>query len=351
MSPLLRPTISVLALGGTIASTGTSTGSGAGVTPRLSAEELIDSVPGLDHIATIRAETFRQVPSHELTLTDIADLAREIERRLSSGDAGVVVTQGTNTLEETSFALDLLVGGDSPVVVTGAMRNPTLPGADGPANLLAAVATAASEQTRGLGALVVFAEEVHAARFVRKAHTQSLGPFRSSPVGPIGWISEGAVRIGARPVGRRRLRLDEVAVPPAVALLTFGAGDEALLTAAVRPAGYQALVVEATGGGHVTARSVEELERLAQAMPVVLASRAGAGEVLRRTYSFVGSEIDLVQRGLISAGAMSAAHARMLLRLLIAAGASLQEVAEAFEALGTPGRQAQLLGGGLQVSA
>jgi L-asparaginase len=151
-------------------------------------------------------------------------------------------------------------------------------------------------------------------------------------------------------VGRRRLQLDEVAESPPVALLTFGAGDEGLLAAAVAPAGYRALVVEATGGGHVTARTVEEFERLAAQMPVVLASRTGAGEVLRRTYSFVGSEADLARRGLMSAGAMTAAHARMLLRMLLAAGATIDDVREAFEALGAPGSNVELLGGRLIVT-
>jgi L-asparaginase len=341
------PSVSVLALGGTIA----STGAGAGVTPTLTAEQLVESVPGLADVARIQADTFRQVPSPELTVVDLVALAREIERRIEAGDAGVVVTQGTNTIEETAFTLDLLLDSDAPVVVTGAMRNPTLPGADGPANLLAAVSTAVSTHAREIGTLVVFADEIHAARYVRKAHTQSIAPFRSSPIGPIGWVSEGAARIGARPVGRRHLHLDEVSDAPPVALLTFGSGDEGLLAAAVAPAGYRGLVVEATGGGHVTARSVEELERLADQMPVVLASRTAAGEVLRRTYSFVGSEVDLAERGLISAGSMTAARARMLLRLLLAAGATLEDVRQAFEALGVPGEPAELLGGRLSVSA
>lgn len=340
------PSVSVLALGGTIASTGSG-----GVTPRLTAHELVQSVPGLAEVARIDADTFRQVPSPELTLADLVALAKEIDERLRRGAVGVVVTQGTNTIEETAFALDLLVGSENPVVVTGAMRNPTLAGADGPANLLGAVRTAVSEHARGLGTVIVFADEIHAARFARKAHTQSISPFRSSPVGSIGWLSEGAVRIGARPVGRRRMKLDELGESPPVALLTFGAGDEGLLVGAVARAGYRALVVEATGGGHVTARTVEDFERLAAEIPVVLASRTGAGEVLRRTYSFVGSEDDLGRRGLISAGAMTASHARMLLRMLLAAGAAIDDVRGAFESLGAPGSGAELLGGRLSVTA
>jgi L-asparaginase len=340
------PRVSVLALGGTIAS---AVSSGSGVAPSLSAEQLVTSVPALAAAADISAETFRQLPSPELTLADVIALAAEIERRIADGAAGVVVTQGTDTLEETAFALDLLVGGDAPVVVTGAMRNPALPGADGPANLLGAVRTAADPHARGLGCLVVFADEIHAARFVRKAHTQNVSPFQSSPAGAIGWLSEGAVRIGARPVGRRRLALPLDATPGPVALLTLGSGDEGLLLGAVAGSGARGLVIEATGGGHTPASWAPELERLARRLPVVLASRTGAGELLRRTYSFVGSEIDLVERGLIHAGYLTGAKARVLVRLLLAAGASIDDVARAFAALGAPGADNATLAGGALV--
>jgi L-asparaginase len=311
----------------------------------------VESVPALADIARIAADTFRQVPSPELTLADVAELAQEIKRRLRARDVGVVVTQGTNTIEETAFALDMLVDDDAPVVVTGAMRNPTLPGADGPANLLAAVRTVTSKHARGLGCLVVFADEIHAARFVRKAHTQSICPFRSAPAGPIGWLSEGKVRIGARPVGRRHLALETVVEVPPVALLSFGSGDEGRLVSAVAPAGYRGLVIEATGGGHVNSRCVGDLERLAGEIPVVLASRTAGGEVLQQTYSFPGSEIDLIGRGLIPAGAMTGAQARMLLRLLLAANAQLAEIGRAFETLRAPGTAAEMLGGRLIVTA
>lgn len=337
------PEVGVLALGGTIASSRAA----EGVTPRLTAAQLVDGVPSLAEVARIDADTFRQLPSPELTIDDLVALSAEIERRVAAGADGIVVTQGTDTIEETALALDLLVAGDAPVVVTGAMRNPTLPGADGPANLLAAVRTAAAPQARGLGTLVVFADEIHAARYVRKAHTQRVNPYASAPAGPIGWLAEGDVRIGARPVGRRHLRLEPPVEPPAVAVLTFGSGDAGPLLAGVEPAGYRGLVVEATGGGHVAAAAVAELERLAGLMPVVLASRTGAGEVLRHTYSFPGSEIVLLARGLIAAGTLTGPQARIVLQLLLAAGATPADAASAFAALGTPGVAAALLDGRL----
>jgi L-asparaginase len=338
------PSVSVLALGGTIAATGAH-----GVIPTLSAEQLVSDIPEIGGVGRITANTFRQLASAELTLLDIIALAHEIETCVARGDKGVVVTQGTNTIEETAFALDLLVDTDAPVIVTGAMRNPQMSGADGPANLLAAVRTAVSDLARGIGTLVVFADQIHAARFVRKVDTQLTSAFRSSPAGPIGWLSEGAVRIGARPVGRYHLTLREVTEVPPVALLTFGSGDEGSLIQAVGPAGYQGLIVEGVGGGHVPASAVPDLEQLAQTMPVILASRTGEGEALRRTYAFEGSEIDLLARGLISAGPMTAARARVLLRLLLAANSAPDQVREAFNAFAEPGVSRLLINGHLTI--
>ena len=156
----------------------------------MTGEALVEDVPEISEVAEVSAESFRQVPGSELTLEDLIELAAEIEGRIDAGAVGVVVTQGTDTIEETSFVLDLLVNRDAPVVVTGAMRNPTLPGAEGPANLLASVGVATAEAARGLGAVVVLNDEIHAARFVQKSHTSNLATFRSPLAGPIGYVFE-----------------------------------------------------------------------------------------------------------------------------------------------------------------
>ncbi len=136
---------------------------------------------------------FRQTASGDLGFDDLIALAAEITAGFEAGAAGAVVVQGTDTIEETSFILDLLIDVPNPVVVTGAMRNPTLAGADGPANLRAAVQVAASPQARGPGCLVVLNDEVHAARFARKAHTANPAAFRSATAGPIGrWSRTGS---------------------------------------------------------------------------------------------------------------------------------------------------------------
>lgn len=323
------PKVAVLSLGGTISSTDEG---GSGVEPTLTGETLVESVPEVAEAAEVSAEAFRRVASGELILDDLVELAKEIERRVAEeGVAGVVVTQGTDTIEETAFALDLLVGTDAPVVVTGAMRNPTLPGADGPANLLSAMRVAASEAARSLGALVVLNDEIHAARFVRKTNTQSPATFASPLAGPVGYLSEGTVRVTMRPVGRRRVVLPDGSRDRSVALLTSFLGDDGRLIGEVERLGYEGLVIEALGGGHVPSVTVEPLAELAERMPVVLASRTGSGEVLSRTYGFPGSETDLLERGLMNAGPLDGPKARLLLSLLLRSEASEEEVKAAFD--------------------
>jgi L-asparaginase len=322
------PTVAVFSLGGTISSTGAG---GSGVTPTLTGEALVEDVPEIAEIAEVSAESFRQVPGSELTLDDLIELSKEIKNRIDEGVSGVVVTQGTDTIEETSFVLDLLTNEDAPIVVTGAMRNPTLPGADGPANLLSSIQVAVSEVARGLGTVVVLNDEIHAARFVQKTHTSNPASFCSPLAGPIGWISEGTPRVATRPITRHHVSLPEGTRDLPVTLYTVSLGDDGRLLTAIGQSGYEGLVIEALGGGHVPSAMVESLEFLAGEMPVVLASRTGGGEVLRNTYGFPGSETDLLERGLISGGMLDGPKARLFLSLLLRSGASKGEIARAFD--------------------
>ena len=171
------PRVDYLATGGTIATVHGDHASLSG--PTLTAEAIARSVPGLHEVADLRTLQFMQRPSTSLTFADVLRLRDELTLRIADGAAGVVVTQGTDTIEETAFALDLLCPGTAPIVVTGAMRGASLPGTDGPANLLAAVQVAASRVARGLGVLVVFNDEIHAARFVSKTHTSKPSAFQS----------------------------------------------------------------------------------------------------------------------------------------------------------------------------
>ncbi|MFF0201809.1 asparaginase [Streptomyces sp. NPDC005017] len=322
-------TVAVYSLGGTIAMT-TDPATG-GVVPALSAHDLLAAVPGLDgHGIDLRVHDFRRVPGASLTFDDLTELGAAVDKTLAGGDVdGVVITQGTDTIEETAFFLDLHHGHEQPIIVTGAMRNPTMAGPDGPANLYAAVLAASDPQLRGAGALVVLNDEIHAARHVRKSHTTSPSALTSPGAGPIGRIAEDQVRLTAAlphrygPLTRPRSR--EVRV----GLYTVSLGDDGELLAAW-DGRCDGLVVAAFGVGHVPQRLVESLERLAARVPVVLSSRIGNGPVLTRTYSFPGSEKDLISRGLIPAGNLGPYQARLLLHGLLAQDANRETITEKF---------------------
>lgn len=316
-------TVEVISLGGTIAM---ATDGAGEVSPRLTADDLVRAVPELE--GRVRARSFRQLPGSHLDENDLLELAAHI-RTSRNEHSGIVVTQGTDTIEETAFLLDLLVDGDTPVVVTGAMRVPSAPGADGAANLRSAVAVAGASNCRGLGTLVVLNDEIHAAQLVRKSDTFRPHAFVSVP-GPLGWVAEGRPQILLRPAARISLpaKLSGAAQP--VALVTMSLGDDGSLLRQCRDLGYRGAVVEALGAGHVSASAARVLTDLTRTIPVVLASRTGHGPVLEDTYTFAGSESDLLDHGLIAAGHLDGPKARILLSLLLRAGADRDSVAEFF---------------------
>lgn len=324
-----EPRVAVFTLGGTIAMRAKQ---GEGAAPALSASDLLSAVPGLDNAGVeLGIEDVANKPGASLSFCDLFGLADAINAALRDGFTGAVVIQGTDTIEETAYLLDLLVASDAPVVVTGAMRNPSLAGPDGPANILAAIRVAASSRARGLGCVVVMSDQIHAARWVAKAHTASPAAFISPGFGPLGHIAEGEVYIPVRlrhrsplfgPVPRRNVR---------IGLVTVALGDDGVLIDALAEH-VDGLVVAAFGAGHVPADTVASLATLAARIPVVLTSRTGAGPVHHHTYGFPGSETDLLARGLISSRYLAPLKARLLLHLLIATGADSTQITQTFGA-------------------
>ncbi|HEY6984242.1 asparaginase [Reyranella sp.] len=341
-----KPRIHILALGGTIATRPDTTGV---MQMGLGADDLVAAVPLLTGIADIEAETVSRVGSHSLTFDQIHALATRIHALKVDG---IVVTQGTDTLEETSFLLDLLLDLDIPVIVTAAMRNPALTSPDGPGNLLAAVRVATDPWVRAhakaLGVVAVMLDEVYAAVDVLKVHPTRLDAFASTQTGPLAALVEDRVvplalpvrdaviaaraKLGPRPSAARNTEYKPVALLSMV--LDEPGGLIGALVRAPDRLGYGGAVIAAMGGGHVPERVVGGLVQLATVLPTVVSPRAGGGPMLRQTYGGPSSEIALRKAGLIWGGRLHPVKARILLDACLRAGLERPGIAELFDAFG-----------------
>ncbi|WP_434591930.1 asparaginase [Brevibacterium sp. 1718] len=319
------PHLLLTALGGTIASTANAAG---GVAPALSGAE-IAAAAGLDQVWPDLQADFTQVAqvsSANVTLEmlfDVVELAR------SSEADGIVLTQGTDTLEESAFGLWLLNDSGTHISVTGAMRNPTLPGADGPANVRSAALTALSDKVSDLPSSLVFNDEVHDPRFVTKSHTTSTAAFSSGPIlGAIGWLSEDDLHLPHAPQPPKSpfAGLPRPSQLSKVALAEVGMGEPEETLDLIDGSGFAGAVISGVGGGHVPEDLMPAVARLAERMPVVLASRTGSGASLHRTYGYPGGEIGLLDSGLFSAGILDARKARIVLNLALSFGLDPAEV-------------------------
>ncbi len=319
--------ILMVSLGGTITMTRSAAG---GIVPTLTAADLVAAAPGIDKVAAIETLSPLRKPGASLTLDDLITIAALLRERLAGDVDGAVVIQGTDTIEETAFVMDTLVGGDKPVVVTGAMRGPETAGSDGPANVLASAITAASAAARGRGTLVVLNDEIHAARHVQKSHTALTSAFRSPACGPVGLVIEGEARFHSRTERRSVIAAGLGAEDKQVALITAALGDDGRLLKASRDLGYAGVVLEGMGAGHVPADFAPIISDLMADIPVVLASRVESGPVFARTYGFPGSEIDLLKRGVISAHDLTGLKARLLLMLALRAGLGPEAIRAVF---------------------
>ncbi|MFC6940879.1 asparaginase [Salinirubellus sp. GCM10025818] len=280
--------IVVVSTGGTIASTADG---GGDATVSLSGEDLVSAVPELESVADVEVREFSNVPSQFLTLEHCYDLL-EVVREYDADPSvdGVVVTQGTNTMEESSYFVDLCYDGDTPVVFTGAMRNPSLPSPDGPMNLLASARVATDDRAGEMGVLVAFGERIHTARDVSKFHTMSTDTFRSPEFGPLGTVDEDRVVWRRWPENpdptldpdRDALRRDVETVTVTMDM------TDTQLRAARESAG---LVLGTMGAGHVPERIIDGLRAVREAdVPVFATHRGSEGRLLRDRYGYPGSE-------------------------------------------------------------
>lgn len=311
------PRIEVLTTGGTIAGTGDSASGSAYHSGELSGEQLLASVPDLGRVAQVSVRQIANIPSQDMNETVWIRLARAIDEDRNRFD-GFVVTHGTDTMEETSFFLDLVLKPGRPVVLTGAMLPSTAISADGPRNIFNAVCTAACPGAAAYGVLVAMNSELYAARGLLKSHTTSVATFRARITGPVGWTQNGEVHFAAAPARVPGLPLassadlDETKGLPRVAVIATWAGVDGVALDACAQAGCRGIVIEGMGDGNVPSGLMHAADAAAsEGIAVVRASRSPFGAVL------AAGEIDDAQHGFVCGGSLSPSQARVLLQLAL----------------------------------
>jgi len=286
--------------------------------PAHGGEALVRFTPELEKVGPYRIENWAMVPACHLGPEQLWALRNRVSQVAHSGEVqGIVVTHGTDTLEETAYLLDRTLQLDVPVALTGAMRTSSDVDWDGPRNLVDAAVVAADAGSRGRGAMVVFHHNVYAGRTAVKVHTTALDAFAAPHAAPIGRVANGRVSYSSGSDPNRPLRLS--GIPARVALVPAVIGDDGGLLDLARPH-YDGVVVEAFGSGNLPPGLVRAIQRwLNEGKPVVLASRCPFGQVTP-LYAFEGGGSRLVEMGVVAAGARAPSQARMELAIALSAG-------------------------------
>ncbi|MDX2482565.1 MAG: asparaginase [Pseudodonghicola sp.] len=321
------PHVTMITTGGTIASrrvheTGHVVASVSAEDLRATLRDPLDGIP-------LQVEEFCKVGSYAIDLPMVFSLANRINTVLADTDClGVVVTHGTDTLEESCFLVDLLLISDKPVVFTGAQRDADAPDTDGPRNIADSIRLAAAPQARGLGAMICFEQEFHAARDVSKTHSSRTDTFHSYEHGKLGEIDGTEVRLHRRPLLRRSYA--PARIEPAIEMVTMVMGSDGWILSQARAAGAKAVVVQGFGRGNTppgVTRAATDL--VAAGVPVVMTSRSPRGRV-RPIYGNGGGKT-LSEVGVIFAGDLSGPKARILLAVLLGMGLSGEALRQEIE--------------------
>jgi len=323
--------IVVLATGGTIASR-FSAEHGA-VIAGVGGDELVRSLAGFAPTVEVVTEQFCNVGSFMFTLELAFDIVKRADELLQDAEvAGVVVTCGTDTMEEIAYMADLVVTHDKPVVFTGAQRHADFRDSDGPRNLHSAILVAASDAAKGLGPVIVFEDEIHAARDATKTHSSRVGTFSSAEHGKLGEIDGAAVIVSRRTI--RRDPIAAAAIESKVDLVKACMGADGRFIDYAVETGSRGVVLEAFGRGNATLAMTQAVARAVQRGALVaVASRSPQGRVAP-TYTGGGGGHDLKRAGAVFAGDLSGAKTRVLLAVLLGAGLSPREVCEGVESHG-----------------
>ncbi|MGN6145324.1 MAG: asparaginase [Mesorhizobium sp.] len=301
------------------------------VTASIAGPELRAMLPYPIGEIDVTVDDFCKVGSYAMDLPLSFSLARHVSRRLEEGFDGVVVTHGTDTMEESAFMADLVVGSGKPVVYTGAQHAADEPNPDGPQNLADSLRLAASDEAWGLGAVICFDHEFHAARDVTKSHTSRTDTFLSAEHGKLGDIDGDRVVVHRKPMLRRTYEAPRVATDIDLIKLAMGTSDRYVRFAADN--GAQALVLEGFGRGNATpAVTAAAADVIKKGIPVIMTSRCQRGRV-KPIYGNGGGKT-LAEAGIVFAGDLSGQKARVLLSVLLGMGLSDEEMRAEVEYLG-----------------
>ena len=318
----------VITTGGTIAMKYNKANNG--LIPAVSGADLIEAVPELKNVVPIEVVEYSNVPSGYITPNMMFGLAKMVDKYCAQDDvAGVVITHGTDTQEETIYLMDLVCKTNKPVCITGAMRGASDTGADGPANILAAVKTAACPDAAGHGAMLIFNDEIHAASEVAKTHTTSCSTFMSPGWGPIGHIYFDRVVFRRKPEKIQKIQPKQIVDDVYLIKCVAGLDDYLFKCLGQKPA--KGIVVEAFGCGNVPLQVKVGIEYVrAQGIPVVLTTRVWSGRVVT-AYSYEGSANSMKDSNIIMAGELSGQKARIKLMLALGITEDVKELKEYFD--------------------
>lgn len=323
-----KPRVVAVTTGGTISML--SEPGAPGAVPRLTGHDLLERVPGLDRIADVEVVEFGRHPGPHMTIDLMWRLRATVLREIGRGATGIVVTHGTDTIEETAYLLDRSLHPGAPVTITGAMRNASELSWDGPANLMAAVRVAAAPAAHRRGVMVVMDDRIVQGSEVVKTHADEAGTFQSPNWGPLGIVDRDSV-LFYRESRRKPALTPEAPVQP-VDLVKIVAGADSRLIEASLDSGAAGIAVEALGRGNVPPAVLPGIRRWIDArLPVVVTSRSLRGRVLD-TYAYLGGGQALHEMGVIFADHLTGQQARIELMLALGShGTDLAKVRETFE--------------------
>ena len=298
--------------------------------PAMSSEEIMSLVTNIDKIAEIEIVPFARIPGPQMTPELMMELSQTVKDTIARDDiCGVIITHGTDSLEETAFFLDLNIKSDKPIIVVGSMRNASELGYDGPSNLSAAICTAVSEEAKNKGVLVVLNNEVNSAREVTKTHTMSLDTFKSFSFGPLGIVDNDEV-IFYRDIMTHDHLLTEK-VESNVDLIKSVAGMNSNIIKFCINQGTKGIIIEAMGRGNLPPGMIEGIkDAVSKNIPVIIVSRCPMGRVLD-SYGYEGGGKMLHDLGAIFGGDLNGQKARVKLMLALTITQDMNEIKEIFE--------------------